>query len=49
VSAFVLRAVRDGAAEVDHVHNEASDVTRLTDAVKPPMTPEQAERLLRDN
>jgi hypothetical protein len=48
----LLRAYRDNMAAVNHVHIEGSldgenfDLTLLFDVFRPPMTPEEAEKLI---
>lgn len=52
LQAVLLRAYRDGMAEVNHVHVECQlgaapfDLTLFFRAARPPMTPEEAGRLL---
>jgi hypothetical protein len=48
----LLRAYRDGMAEVNHIHiegkldGESFDLTLLFDTSRPPMTPEEAEKIM---
>jgi hypothetical protein len=52
LEATLLRAYRDGMAEVNHVHvqgtldGESFDLTLLFDSSRLPMTPEEAEKLM---
>lgn len=52
LQAVLLRAYRDGIAEVNHVHIEGKmdgksvDVTFVFDTFRPPMTSEEAEKLM---
>lgn len=50
LQAVLLRAYRDGMAEVDHVHVETTtaDLTLLFAVSRPPMSAEEAEKLLKD-
>lgn len=50
LQAVLLRAYRDGMAEVDHVHVETTtvDLTLLFAAYQPPMGADEAKRLLGD-
>lgn len=50
--AFLLRAYRDGVAEVDHIHLEGDygpqsyDLTFIFDSYSPSLTPEEAAKLM---
>lgn len=54
MQAIFLRAYRDGMAEVNHVHIEGTmdgksfDVAFVFDTFRPPMTSEEAKKLMRD-
>jgi hypothetical protein len=51
---FLLRAYREGMADVNHIHLEGiiagreMDLTLLFQVYKPPMPPDEAEKLIRD-
>lgn len=52
IQATLLRAYRDGMAEVSHVHVDGKfrgndfDLTLMFDTARPAMTPEEAERIM---
>ncbi len=55
IQAVLLRAYRDKMAEVDHIHiegrtiqDDAFDLTLMFQTYRPPMSPEEAARLMDD-
>lgn len=55
IQAVLLRAYRDKMAEVDHIHidgrtiqDDAFDLTLMFQTYKPPMSPEEAARVMGD-